>query len=215
VDIAKKWGSGDTNEHIEYGNAIHDALEKRLIHGSTIPQPLQAGVQMNMEQAVQKILQGHPTAASWEQATGGILKGEQQLAMTDDFVPCEWMDRTRNVWLRAKIDVSKILGPCAVLYDWKTGKVDDREKDQLLISAAMIFAQYPQVMKIRTLYVWLKEDATTTLDVTREQMPEFWTKILPEVGRYTKDVQQNTFPPKPSGLCGWCPVKSCEHNPKD
>lgn len=215
VDLAKKWGQDGENEHIQFGNAVHEAMEHRLFRGTPIPAHLQSTLQMDLEKAAGKVLQGDANAEAWMKRTGGLLLPEQQLAMTDDFQPAEWMDRTKMVWLRAKIDVTKILGPAALLYDWKTGKVNDRESDQLVISAAMIFAKYPQVQKIRTCYVWLKPDATTTLDVTRDQMPEFWTKILPEVARYTKDVQTSNFPPKPSGLCGWCPVKSCEHNPKD
>lgn len=215
VDLAKRWQGDGNNEHIEFGNAVHEALEHRVFRGTPIPSVLQASLEMDMEGAVQKILQGAPTAAAWAERTGGTLLPEQQLALTKDFQPCEWMDRTKNVWLRAKIDVTKILGPGAVLYDWKTGKVSDRESDQLVISAAMIFAHYPEVQQIRTMYVWLKPDATTSLTVKREQMPEFWAKILPEVARYTKDVQDQKFLPRPTGLCGWCPVKSCEHNPKD
>lgn len=215
VDLAKRWQGEGGNEHIEYGNAVHDALEKRVFHGTSIPKHLQGALRMDLEGAAAKVLQGAGTAAEWSAKNGGILLPEQQLGMTQDFQPCEWMDRTKNVWLRAKIDVTKILGPGAVLYDWKTGKVSDRESDQLLISAAMIFAHYPQVQQIRTMYVWLKEDATTSLTVKREQLPEFWSGILPDVAKYTKDVQNQTFLPRPSGLCGWCPVKSCEHNPKE
>lgn len=193
VDLAKKWSEGGENEHIQFGNAVHEAMEHRLFHGTPIPAHLQSTLQMNLETAAGKVLQGDANAEAWMKRTGGLLLPEQQLAMTDDFQPAEWMDRTKMVWLRAKIDVTKILGPAALLYDWKTGKVSDRESDQLVISAAMIFAKYPQVQKIRTCYVWLKPDATTTLDVTRDQMPEFWTKILPEIARYTKDVQTSNF----------------------
>ena len=213
VDIEKKWGQGEQSDALEFGNAVHKAMENRIMKGTPIPVHLQAELKGSMEAWCHRVLGGFKDAADFQTQTGGILIGEQQLAMGEDFQECGWFDKTTNVWLRAKIDVTKIQGPVAFLPDWKTGNISDRESEQLAISAAMIFAKYPQVQVVRTKFVWLKEDAETTLDIKREQMPEFWAGILPEVNAYRAAVTNMDMPAKPSGLCGWCPVHTCSHHP--
>lgn len=215
TDIEKKWVETGDNENLEFGNAVHTALEKRILEAVPIPPHLQANLKGDMEHWCRKVLGGFRDATDFEIATKGLLKGEQQLAMGEDFAPCGWFDKKVNVWLRAKLDIMKIVGPACLLLDWKTGKVSDREQDQLAISAAMVFAHFPQVQAVRSVYVWLKEgtDVTTTMDIRRTDLPAFWAGILPEVNQYRKDLSELNMPPKPSGLCGWCRVKSCEHNP--
>lgn len=212
--IEKKWPDEGGNEHLELGKAVHTAMENRILKGDPIPVHLQAYFAANLEGWANKLLGGRPDAAAYKAATGMEIFGEQQLAITEDYKPCEWFDKKENVWARAMVDVT-MLGPNkAVLFDWKTGKVNEREKDQLLISAGLIFLHYPQIQNVRTMYVWLKEDATTTLDVHRNQMGEFWAGILPDVNAYRKGVATLNMPPKPSGLCRWCPVRTCEFHPE-
>lgn len=211
-DIEKKWNEGETNETIEFGNAVHKAMEDRIKLGTPIPAHLQSYLKADMEKWCLKVLHGHSNIDDFTNVTGGHIGVELQLALTEQYEPCKWFDEQHNVWTRAKIDVCKRLGPCAILLDWKTGKVSDREKEQLLISAAVIFHHHPEVQAVRTCYVWLKEDAETTLDVTREDLPKIWESLLPEINHYRASVAANNFPEKPSGLCGYCPVRSCKYN---
>jgi hypothetical protein len=54
----------------------------------------------------------------------------------------------------------KIAGPVALIVDWKTGKVLENS-EQLALMAQCVFAHFPQVMKVRSEFVWLQFDATT------------------------------------------------------
>lgn len=206
VDIKKEHTEED-NEHIMYGNAVHKMLAERISNGTPIPEFHRA----KLEPWAAKVLTGHADANAFTAATGGFLKTEQQLAITEDFQPCEWFDRQVPVWHRSIMDVLKVVGPVALGIDWKTGKIIE-DSEQLLIAAQCVFAHYPQVQRIRVMFAWLKEDADTTVDVGRADMGDLWANLLPEVRQYQEAVRTTTFPPRPSGLCKrYCPVTSCPH----
>jgi hypothetical protein len=212
ADIAKDFREDDTSDAIQYGKAVHEALAQRIKAGTPIPKHL-ANADPGLEKWAVKVVGEFQSAINFEwKNPGQKLLVENQLAITKDFGPCEWFDKKVPVWHRSVLDVIKINGPVALSIDWKTGKITE-ESEQLLISTQCVFAHFPEVQVVRTKFVWLKEDAETTLDVTREHMPMLWAKLLPELAQYEKAVTENNFPPRPNELCGrWCPVLSCEHN---
>ena len=98
------------------------------------------------------------------------------------------------------------------MLDWKTGKIIE-DGSQLALMAQCVFAHHPDVQKIRTEFVWLKEDATTRADFTREDMPKIWNGLLPRVQQLEAAAIAVNYPPKPGPLCRrWCPVTQCPHN---
>jgi hypothetical protein len=124
---------------------------------------------------------------------------EQQLAITKDFGPTEWFGR--DAWYRGVADVIKIAGPVAAVLDWKTGKILE-DGVQLALMAACVFAHHPQIQKIRTEFVWLKEgDAVTRADFSRDDMPKVWAGVLPRVQALEEAHKTANFPPKPGYLC--------------
>lgn len=185
----------EESEHIAYGTAVHKALADAVSGKSPLPKPFN-----HLQPWVDKITGG---------VTGTILV-EQQLAITKDFGPTEWFGR--DAWFRGIADVIKIVGPVAVVLDYKTGKIQD-DGVQLALMAACVFAHHPDIQKIRTEFVWLKEDATTRADFSRDDMVKVWAGVLPRVQMLENAVATANFPPKPGNLCRrWCPVTHCPHN---
>src|SRR5205807_2231069 len=72
---------------------------------------------------------------------------EQQLAINADFGPVPWFDSA--AWFRGIGDVIKIVGPVALIVDWKTGKIVE-DSQQLALMAACVFAHHPEVQKVRS-----------------------------------------------------------------
>lgn len=137
------------------------------------------------------------------------LLPEQQLAINKELQPCDWMDK--RVWCRGIIDVLLIKGDRARAIDWKTGKRKPNSR-QLKLFALLIFIHYPQVMKVKTDFIWLATNEIDSEHFTRNQEAELWQEFLPSLAAYNKAFKEETFPPKKSGLCaGWCPVTSCEN----
>lgn len=193
VDVAKTVKE-EESEHIAYGNAVHKALADAISGKAPLPKPFN-----HLQEWVDKVTRSE-----------GTILVEQQLAITKELNPTEWFGK--NVWFRGVGDVVKINGPVALAIDWKTGKITE-DGVQLALMAQCVFAHHPAVEKIRTEFVWLKEDATTRADFTRDDMVKVWAGLLPRVSILENAYVAQEFPPKPGYLCRrFCPVTSCPHH---
>jgi hypothetical protein len=111
-----------------------------------------------------------------------------------------------------KVDVLKINGPAGLLVDWKTGKVVE-DSVQLVLAAAVAFYNYPELQVIRSMYVWLKENAETKADIKRSELPKIWGDLWPRIQTIREAHEASSYPPSPSYLCErWCPVKTCPNH---
>lgn len=183
-------------EALQYGNAVHAALAGALA-GKELPKHFS-----NLQVWVDRLLKsGHDK-----------LLTEQKLAITNEFEACEWF--AKNAWYRGIADVVKITGRVALVIDWKTGKILE-DGSQLALMAQCVFSHHPEVQKIRTMFAWLKEEAETVADFSRDDMAKVWSGLLPRVAHLQNAHETMTFPPKPGGLCRkWCAVSSCPHQGK-
>lgn len=194
VDVAKLVKEDDS-ETLRWGNEVHKHLAERIARGVELP----AGMK-SFEKWVTPIL-----------GPGKILV-EQKLSITKTFEACGFFDA--DVWFRGIGDVIKINGRVGLVVDWKTGKILE-DSQQLALMAACVFAAYPEVQRVRSEFIWLKEDATTREDFKREEMHKMWASLWPRIESLENAHETNTFPAHPSGLCRrYCPVSACAHHGK-
>lgn len=193
VDVAKIVKE-EESEQLLYGNMLHKALAEAISGKAPLPKSFS-----HLQEWVDKLGK-----------TDGTILVEQQLAITSDFAGTEWFSKT--AWYRGIADVIKIVGPVAVVLDWKTGKILE-DGVQLALMAQCVFAHHPDIQKIRTEFVWLKEDATTRADFSRDDMIKVWAGVMPRVQTLENAHKAANFPPKPGFLCRkWCPVDACPHH---
>ena len=82
---------------------------------------------------------------------------------------------------------------------------------QLKLFALMVFLHHPEVMSVKTGFVWLKEGVSDYETYTRDQEADLWQEFVGDLARYNAAFKQDMWIPRKSGLCrGWCPVTSCE-----
>lgn len=194
VDVAKLVKE-EESEQLAYGNTLHKVIAEAIAGKAALPKHF-----AHLQPWVDKVTAG---------GNAKILV-EQQLAIRADFTATEWFGK--DAWYRGIADVIKIVGPVAVVLDWKTGKILE-DGVQLALMAQCVFAHHPEIQKIRTEFVWLKEDATTRADFAREDMVKVWAGLLPRVQTLEAAHKAAEFPPKPGYLCRkWCPVESCPHH---
>lgn len=185
----------EESEQLLYGNTLHKVLAEAISGKAPLP-----GHFKHLQPWVDKI-----TASG-----NGTILVEQQLAITKDFGPTDWFGK--DAWYRGIADVIKIVGPVAAVLDWKTGKILE-DGVQLALMAACVFAHHPEIQKIRTEFIWLKEDAVTRADFSRDDMAKVWAGVLPRVQSLEDAIKGANFPPKPGYLCRkWCPITHCPHN---
>jgi len=197
IDILKNYHEAEEpGGPLDWGNRVHQALHATLGKGTVLP-PEMKDYQKYIDM-VGKL--------------PGKLFVEQKYAITVDFGPTQYF--APDVWYRGIGDVVKIAGTRGTILDWKTGaiKVDSV---QLMLMAQCLFSHFPQIKRVHTGYIWLKDDATTVETYDRTDMADSWIGLLDRVAQLEQAAATQDYPPKPSGLCvKWCPVASCVYYKK-
>lgn len=182
-----------------WGNQVHSALE-HAVAGTT---PLGA----NFKQ--------YAPLVARIRAAPGKKHVEQRFGVTKGFRPTEFFGK--DAWFRGVIDVTVVNEKTAVVMDYKSGKVKS-DGDQLKLFAGAAFALYPWVETVKTSYLWLAHDTSTSQAFTREELPSIWQEFAPRVERMEAALESDKWMPRPSGLCkSWCPVgkRLCDFCGKD
>jgi hypothetical protein len=196
VDVLKNYddsvdASGKKNEHIDEGNQAHDALAKACRDALPLPEKFK-----HYQIWVDRVRSGP-----------GELLVEQKYAITRDFRATTYFGR--DVWYRGIGDIVRIDGPVALVLDWKTGKILE-DSVQLMLMAQCLFSHFPQLKRVRSEFVWLKDECTTPEVFTRQEIADAWVELLPRVSTLESASKSLTFPPKPGPFCKkYCPVDSC------
>ena len=178
----------------DFGNHVHDNLDRRLARGEDLPPDL-APVETLCRQ-----LEGLPS--EYPQRT------EFRLAFRADGTPCEWYGA--GEWFRIKIDWHVRMPTHAWIIDWKTGKVREQPFELECASLALKI-HYPQLEQIVGEYFWTQQ-WQSGVRYTLIHWPQTFAKlqkIRNEVEQYDREGK---WPKHKNPLCGWCPVMNCKFN---
>lgn len=172
-----------------FGNAVHEAFEAYLKTGDSLPDNL---------------LVFMPLLDSLRTREKDRLLVEHEMAVTRDRKPCAW--DSPDCWIRGIADFVVLKGTTAVAGDWKTGKPKDNT-DQLKLMAALLFEHFPDVLTVNTSYFWLYHRAPPqVITYTRDMLPDLWKFWEAKDTAIVETANIGVFPPRPSGLCPWCPA---------
>lgn len=134
---------------------------------------------------------------------------ERKFAVNNLWEPAEWQSDV--TWGRAIADVFGYRERTAGIIDWKTGKYRG-ESNQAAINALMVFANYPDIDVVKTSFYYFKEGINDKDTFKREDIAEIARPTLLTISAINQSEELNAWPMKPSGLCGYCPVTSCQYN---
>lgn len=174
----------------KWGERVHKALELRVKDGSELP------VGMTQWEWVGAFTDGLPEVVE--------VFTEKKVGLDRELREAEFFGKT--VWLRGVMDLTLRVKDQAVIWDYKTGK-PGFDESQLRLSAAVAFQMWPQVQRVETRFIWLQTNKAPKTVYERENVKVIWAEFMPRFKRVEEATQ---FPPKPSALCGWCHVKTCE-----
>lgn len=190
-NVLKKYKQEKTPENI-WGEKVHKDFELRIKEKKELPNELKIHTDY-----IQSLEQGE-----------GTIYTEQKIALDTKLEPCAFF--ATNVWFRGTVDFFKLIGNHCKLVDYKSGKPHTKFR-QLDIYAWYIFLTNKQVRSITAAYYWTKFQQETPKLYTRENLPEIWHSLKPDIIAYRNAFKSDEWQPKPSGLCkGFCPVTSCE-----
>lgn len=203
IDLAKNYKEGES-EPLKWGNLLHNSMAAYIEKDAIMPT------------MVSRYRQWPDNVKKLKALPGVEVTVENKMAIAQDFTATAFFDAA--TWFRAVIDVKIILPPemkTAITIDWKTGGSVNPEFEQLALSSQVIFANYPEIEQVGSIYVWFGHDTQTIKVYRREDMVPMWNELWPMINEMTEAYRTTTYPPKPSGLCkSYCPVVSCPYHGK-
>lgn len=181
-----------------WGNKVHAALEHHIKSGTTLPDEMAAATGLAKQfRDMSKVV---------------AVRCELQLAMTVDGHPCDYKDYD-NVWFRGKLDCVTRTDAWAWMVDWKTGNPRE-DPFELECGALLLKVNRPELADIKGEYFWLKT-GSAGLRYTLNDHARYYAKLVNLRRDAETYLQSGEWPKKKSPLCGWCAVRSCEHNTMD
>jgi hypothetical protein len=178
------------SDSVLWGRKVHKAFENAVNWGDPLPADLK-----NWAPIVDQL-----------QAIKGEKLPEYKFSITEDFQPCKWGE----AWSRGAADLVILSGDEAIIVDYKTGK--RKPSDQLQLYAGFAFATWPNLKKVHTAFIWLKDRKIDRQTYSVEDKHQIWENWIPLVERVVRAYESDQWQKRPSGLCkAWCPCKDCEH----
>jgi len=195
VKVLKKYPSGDT-VHTIYGKDVHKAIEEYGRDGTPLPE---------------KFAQFKPVVDALLAKPGRKLF-EHEMALTKDLKPCGFNDKNR--WVRGIADLLIVEDDnlTAWVVDYKTGNDKYPDRDQLILMSLMVFAHFPHIRQVNSALLFVVKDSIVKHKMTREEAEFHWWRYRERVACLAQSLEADVWNPTQTPLCGWCPVKSCEHN---
>ena len=197
VKVLKNYPFIET-EATRYGNQVHEALELYVKDGTPIP-PEYAQFQPVVDALLNK---------------SGRKLAEYEMALTADLLPTSW--KADNVWVRGIADLLIVDDEnlTAWVADYKTGNNKYPDRDQLVLMSIMVFAHFPHIRKVNSALLFLVKNDIVKMSMTSDEVKKHWWNYRERYARLEASFANDVWNPNQTPLCGWCPVKTCEFNPK-
>ena len=184
----------DPTPQMLYGTDVHEALEKYV--GQDIPLP--------------KNYERFKAAVDALKEIPGTKYVEYKMALDKDKGVCEFVDPNR--WVRGIVDLLIVGDRRAFIVDYKTGSNKYPDTKQLALMALMTFMHFPDVDRVDAGLLFVAHNALITERYFRKDIDKLWAIFTPHLARLQMSYDTGAWMPNPTPLCGYCPVRSCEHH---
>ena len=195
VKVLKNYPFTDTEATI-YGKEFHEAAEFYIKEDKALPP------QFDFVRDTLDVLKAKP----------GRKLCEHKMGVTKDLKPCGFMDK--NVWVRGIADLLIIDDEnlTARVVDYKSGNNKYPDRDQLKLMALMVFVHFPHIRRVSGALLFVVKNDIAKASYMVGEAEEYWWDYRERVARIEQAHETGVWNPKPTPLCGWCPVKTCEYN---
>ena len=187
------------NDATRYGTEFHKAAEDFIKDGTAIPEKFSYS-QGTLDALIKK---------------NGRKLCEYQMALTADLKPTTWT--SKDVWVRGIADLLIIIDDdnlTAWVVDYKTGNNKYPDREQLKLMSIMVFAHMPHIRKVNSALLFVVKEDMVKHSMTVDQAEAEWWQYRQRVARIEQAHATGVWNAKPTPLCPWCPVTTCEHHPK-
>lgn len=197
VKVLKNYPFTDTQATI-YGKELHEAAEHYIKEDKPLPPQFEF-----IKDALDAL-----------KAKPGRKLCEYEMGIRADLTPCGFTDK--DVWCRGIADLLIIDDDnlTARVVDYKTGNNKYPDREQLKLMALMVFSHFPHIRKVSGALLFVVKNDLVKASFMRGEAEEYWWDYRERVARIEQAHETGVWNPKPTPLCGWCVVKTCEHNRK-
>jgi len=197
VKVLNKYPFQET-EATHYGKEFHTAAELYIRDGTPLPK------QFSYAQEVLDALLAKP----------GRKLCEYEMGITPDLQACSFNEKGR--WVRGIADLLIIDDDnlTATVVDYKTGNNRYPDLDQLKLMSMMVFKHFPHIRRVKSALLFVVKNDMVKSSMALDDADAEWWKYRERVAKLEQCFDTGVWNPKSSALCPWCPVKSCEYNPK-
>ena len=197
VKVLNKYPFQET-EATHYGKEFHTAAELYIRDGTPLPK------QFSYAQEVLDALLAKP----------GRKLCEYEMGITPDLQACSFNEKKR--WVRGIADLLIIDDDnlTASVLDYKTGNNRYPDLDQLKLMSMMVFKHFPHIRRVKSALLFVVKNDMVKSSMALGDADAEWWKYRERVAKLEQCFDTGVWNPKSSALCPWCPVKSCEYNPK-
>jgi CRISPR/Cas system-associated exonuclease Cas4 (RecB family) len=196
LKVAKDFTEPITDK-LTYGSEFHAAAERFVKEDIPLPERFSFA-----KRALEKL-----------RSMRGTKLCEHRMGVTRDFHPCKF--EAPEAWWRGIVDLAIIddTKDKAYIIDYKTGRsAQYADKDQLELMALAVFAHFPFVKVVKAGLLFVVCNAFVTEQYVKDNKDDAWERWIREISKLEQTHVYGVWNPKPNNLCGWCPVKICEHN---
>lgn len=197
VKVLKNYPFPDT-EQIRYGTELHKAAEDYVRDGTPIPKQFEF-----VKPTIDALL-----------AKPGRRFPEIEMALTSNLVPCDF--KSEEVWVRGIADLLIVDDDnlTAWVVDYKTGNNKYPDVGQLELMSLMVFANFPHIRQVNSALLFVVKESMVKHKMSVEEAPAAWQRYRERVAKLEACHSNDVWNPVQSALCPWCPVKTCEFNPR-
>lgn len=197
VKVLKNYAFQET-EATRYGLQFHTAAELYIKEGTPLPEHF-----LFIKDTLDAL-----------NSKPGRKVCEQQMALDVDLNPCGWKDE--KVWVRGIADLLIIDDEnlTAWVVDYKTGNNKYPDREQLKLMALMVFAHHPHIRKVNAALLFVVKNDMVKYSIVREDAEKEWWDYRERIARIEQAHATGVWNPRPTPLCPWCPVTTCENHPR-
>jgi CRISPR/Cas system-associated exonuclease Cas4 (RecB family) len=182
------------NKYSVRGTALHAAMESYVRGDTPTLHPELGRFTMEMDALRDIYSQGKAVV-------------EQEWAYDRQWNPADW--KSKNAWLRLKLDACAVVKDTGIVIDGKSGKKFGNEikhAEQGQLYAGVTYLRYPKVKRIVVEFWYFDHDELTQVVYTPQQAAKYLMSFEKRAHRMTTATQ---FPAKPSIFtCKYCPYRN-------
>ena len=196
LKVAKDYKEPET-EAMLYGTAVHLAAEEYVRDGKPLPPEY-----MYIKAPIDALC-----------AKQGEKICELEMGLTADLEPCGFFDD--DCWYRGIADLVIVdrENKLAWVIDYKTGKnAAYADTKQLDLLAGATFTHFPEVETVKSALLYVVSNDFIRKKHTADLRKSYLSVFDEELDRLEVALEEDVWNAVESGLCGFCPVTSCEHN---